>query len=170
MFGGQAGRLVWLPSHGGQGRDGRTCVKVGRSLGSPLHHWYSPLQEIFGPVLTVYPYPDEQFVQMAELADQTSPYGLTGAIYVQDPEAREKLCETFRDTAGNFYINDKSTGSIVGQQPFGGARLSGESWNKTGCLFAPKISRTATLLEGGKLALYIPEILSLKLVKKGISF
>ena len=85
------------------------------------------LQEIFGPVLTVYPYPDDQFVQTAELADKTSPYGLTGAIYVQDPEARKKLCETFRDTAGNFYINDKSTGSIVGQQPFGGARLSGES-------------------------------------------
>ena len=85
------------------------------------------LQEIFGPVLAVYPYPDDQFMQTAELADKTSPYGLTGAIYVQDPEARKKLCETFRDTAGNFYINDKSTGSIVGQQPFGGARLSGES-------------------------------------------
>lgn len=82
-------------------------------------------EEIFGPVLTVYPYPDDQYLQTAELASHTSPFGLTGAIYVQDGEAREKLCDMFRDATGNFYINDKSTGSIVGQQPFGGARLSG---------------------------------------------
>ena len=77
-------------------------------------------------MLTVYAYPDDQFQQTAELASTTSPFGLTGAIYVQDPVAREKLCDTFHDSAGNFYINDKSTGSIVGQQPFGGARLSGD--------------------------------------------
>ena len=64
---------------------------------------------------------------MVEVANKTSPFGLTGAIFVKDPDARAKLCDALRDVAGNFYINDKSTGSVVGQQPFGGARLSGES-------------------------------------------
>ena len=77
-------------------------------------------------MLTVYPYPDDQFVQTAELASRTSPFGLTGAIYVLEPGARKQLVEVMRDAAGNFYINDKCTGSVVGQQPFGGARLSGE--------------------------------------------
>ncbi|KAK7093686.1 delta-1-pyrroline-5-carboxylate dehydrogenase, mitochondrial-like [Littorina saxatilis] len=82
-------------------------------------------EEIFGPVLTVYVYPDDQFEQTAKLANETSPFALTGAIFVQEQTARMKLCETFHEAAGNFYINDKSTGSIVGQQPFGGARMSG---------------------------------------------
>lgn len=82
-------------------------------------------EEIFGPVLTVYPYPDEQFEQTVSLAAHTSPYGLTGAIYTRDKEVKAYLRDAFRDAAGNFYINDKCTGSVVGQQPFGGARLSG---------------------------------------------
>ncbi|KAL8601877.1 hypothetical protein ACOMHN_020612 [Nucella lapillus] len=102
-------------------------------------------EEIFGPVLTVYPYPDDQFLQTAELANQTSPFGLTAAIYVQDGEAREALCETFRDAAGNFYINDKSTGSVVGQQPFGGARLSGTNDKAGGPHYLTKfVSQHAT--------------------------
>ena len=82
-------------------------------------------EEIFGPVVTVYPYPDEQYKEIAEKVTQTSPYALTGAIYALDEKVKEELTDTFRDSAGNFYINDKSTGSVVGQQPFGGTRLSG---------------------------------------------
>ncbi|XP_005104427.1 delta-1-pyrroline-5-carboxylate dehydrogenase, mitochondrial [Aplysia californica] len=82
-------------------------------------------EEIFGPVLTVYAYPDNQVKETVELARTTSPFGLTGAIYVEDAAAKAELSEAFRFAAGNFYINDKSTGSVVGQQPFGGARLSG---------------------------------------------
>ena len=99
-----------------------------------LHCWslcliyVLPIQEIFGPVLAVYPYPDNDFRAAAKLANETSPYGLTAAIFVHDQSARNELCEVFRQAAGNFYINDKSTGSVVGQQPFGGARLSGEGF------------------------------------------
>ncbi|XP_048777187.2 delta-1-pyrroline-5-carboxylate dehydrogenase, mitochondrial-like isoform X2 [Ostrea edulis] len=82
-------------------------------------------EEIFGPVLTVYPYPDDEYLKYAEVASKTSPFALTGALFVKDPKAREELVDTFKDLAGNFYINDKSTGSVVGQQPFGGARMSG---------------------------------------------
>lgn len=82
-------------------------------------------EEIFGPIFAVYVYPDSKLKETIKLAQTTSPYALTGAIYVQDKAAKEELIEAFRYSAGNFYINDKSTGSIVGQQPFGGARLSG---------------------------------------------
>ncbi|XP_061162838.1 delta-1-pyrroline-5-carboxylate dehydrogenase, mitochondrial-like [Saccostrea echinata] len=82
-------------------------------------------EEIFGPVLTVFPYPDDEYLKYAQLATKTSPFALTGAIFVKDPKVREELVDTFQDVAGNFYINDKSTGSVVGQQPFGGDRLSG---------------------------------------------
>lgn len=82
-------------------------------------------EEIFGPVLSMYVYPDKEYKKYAALVNTTSPFGLTGAIYAQDKEALEELSDMFRDTVGNFYINDKSTGSVVGQQPFGGSRLSG---------------------------------------------
>lgn len=82
-------------------------------------------EEIFGPVLSVFPYPDDEYFKYAQMASQTSPFALTGAIFVKDSIAREELVDTFRESAGNFYINDKSTGSVVGQQPFGGDRLSG---------------------------------------------
>lgn len=82
-------------------------------------------EEIFGPVLTVFPYPDDEYFKYAQMASKTSPFALTGAIFVKDSIAREELVDTFRESAGNFYINDKSTGSVVGQQPFGGDRLSG---------------------------------------------
>ena len=82
-------------------------------------------EEIFGPVLTLYVYPDDQFEATLKLCDRTSPYALTGAIFARDAAAVTKAEETLRWSAGNFYINDKPTGAIVGRQPFGGARRSG---------------------------------------------
>jgi 1-pyrroline-5-carboxylate dehydrogenase len=81
--------------------------------------------ELFGPVLTVYVYPDESYEETLELVDQTGPYALTGAIFSKDRYALELAFEKLRNAAGNFYINDKPTGAVVGQQPFGGARASG---------------------------------------------
>ncbi|MFM2363368.1 MAG: L-glutamate gamma-semialdehyde dehydrogenase, partial [Bacteroidota bacterium] len=82
-------------------------------------------EEIFGPVLTIYVYPANEFEQTLALVDSTSPYALTGAIISQDRYAVELATDTLRHAAGNFYINDKPTGAVVGQQPFGGARASG---------------------------------------------
>src|SRR5690606_3677269 len=82
-------------------------------------------EEIFGPVLTVYVYHEDHFETALELVDQTSPYALTGAIFSQDRYAIELASQKLRNAAGNFYINDKPTGAVVGQQPFGGARASG---------------------------------------------
>lgn len=82
-------------------------------------------EELFGPVLTIYTYPAEQFEKALELVDSTSPYALTGAIIAEDRYAVELATEKLRNAAGNFYINDKPTGAVVGQQPFGGARASG---------------------------------------------
>ena len=82
-------------------------------------------EEIFGPVLTVHIYPAQHFQQTMELCDATSPYALTGAIFAQDRSAIVQATRTLRNAAGNFYINDKPTGAVVGQQPFGGSRASG---------------------------------------------
>ena len=82
-------------------------------------------EEIFGPVVTIYVYHSENFEQTLELADRTSPYALTGSIFSQDRYATELATKKLRHAAGNFYINDKPTGAVVGQQPFGGARGSG---------------------------------------------
>jgi 1-pyrroline-5-carboxylate dehydrogenase len=82
-------------------------------------------EEIFGPVMTIYVYKDEKFDETLTLCDETSPYGLTGAIFSNDKYAMIKACRVLRYSAGNFYINDKPTGAMVGQQPFGGARASG---------------------------------------------
>jgi 1-pyrroline-5-carboxylate dehydrogenase len=82
-------------------------------------------EEIFGPVLTIYVYHENHFEEALELVDQTSPYALTGAIFSQDRYAVELATQMLRNAAGNFYINDKPTGAVVGQQPFGGARASG---------------------------------------------
>lgn len=82
-------------------------------------------EEIFGPVLTIYIYHEDHFETALELVDQTSPYALTGAIFSQDRYAIELASQKLRNAAGNFYINDKPTGAVVGQQPFGGARASG---------------------------------------------
>jgi len=82
-------------------------------------------EEIFGPVLTIYIYPANSFDKALELVDSTSDYALTGAIIAQDRQAVELATNKLRNAAGNFYVNDKPTGAVVGQQPFGGARASG---------------------------------------------
>ncbi len=82
-------------------------------------------EEIFGPVLTVYAYPVEEWAETIRLVDSTSPYALTGAVFANDRGAVRDALAGLRDAAGNFYINDKPTGAVVGQQPFGGARASG---------------------------------------------
>jgi 1-pyrroline-5-carboxylate dehydrogenase len=82
-------------------------------------------EEIFGPVLTIYVYEPDQWIQTLEVLDNTSPYALTGAIFAQDRYAIEYMTKALVNSAGNFYINDKPTGAVVGQQPFGGARASG---------------------------------------------
>jgi 1-pyrroline-5-carboxylate dehydrogenase len=82
-------------------------------------------EEIFGPVLTVYAYPDAQWAQTLDIVDRTSPYALTGAVFARDRAAIRQASLALRNAAGNFYVNDKPTGAVVGQQPFGGARASG---------------------------------------------
>ncbi len=82
-------------------------------------------EEIFGPVITIYIYKEEEFEETLKLVDSTSPYALTGSIFSQDRYAAERASKVLVNSAGNFYINDKPTGAVVGQQPFGGARASG---------------------------------------------
>uniref|UniRef100_A0A6J0SVU2 Multifunctional fusion protein n=1 Tax=Pogona vitticeps TaxID=103695 RepID=A0A6J0SVU2_9SAUR len=82
-------------------------------------------EEIFGPILAVYVYPEKQYQEVLRLIDSTSPYGLTGAVFAQDHTVIAEARKLLRNAAGNFYINDKSTGSVVAQQPFGGSRASG---------------------------------------------
>ena len=85
----------------------------------------SMVEEIFGPVLTIYVYDDNKFEETLKLCDESSPYALTGAIFAKSEENIETAYNALRFTAGNFYINDKPTGAVVAQQPFGGARASG---------------------------------------------
>ena len=82
-------------------------------------------EEIFGPVLTVYVYPASKWQETLKLVDQTSPYALTGAVFARDRSAIIEADRALRHSAGNYYINDKPTGAVVGQQPFGGSRASG---------------------------------------------
>ena len=90
-------------------------------------------EEIFGPVVTVYVYPEQQWTETLKLVDETSPYALTGAVFAQDRSALRQANDALRFAAGNYYINDKPTGAVVGQQPFGGARGSGTN-DKAGSL------------------------------------
>ena len=82
-------------------------------------------EEIFGPVLTAYVYDDAKWAETLRLVDATSPYALTGAVFAHDRAAVAQAAAALRYAAGNFYVNDKPTGAVVGQQPFGGARASG---------------------------------------------
>jgi 1-pyrroline-5-carboxylate dehydrogenase len=96
-------------------------------------HFKTMEEEIFGPVVTLYP-TSESFEDVLRLCDQTSQYGLTGAVFARDRDAIDLATQVLTHAAGNFYINDKPTGSIVGQQPFGGARASGTN-DKAGSMF-----------------------------------
>ncbi|KAI8806456.1 Aldehyde/histidinol dehydrogenase [Cladochytrium replicatum] len=88
-------------------------------------HAPTMVEELFGPVLTIYVYPSQQYEETLELADKTSAYALTAGLFAKDREAQVIGMNKLRNAAGNFYINDKCTGAVVGQQPFGGARASG---------------------------------------------
>jgi 1-pyrroline-5-carboxylate dehydrogenase len=90
-------------------------------------------EEIFGPVLSLYVYPERQWAETLALVDRTTPYALTGAVFAQDRRAAAEAQAALRYAAGNFYVNDKPTGAVVGQQPFGGARASGTN-DKAGSL------------------------------------
>ena len=85
----------------------------------------SMVEEIFGPVISIYVYEDEKYIETLKICDSASPYALTGSIFAHDRYAVMIADQYLRNAAGNFYINDKPTGAVVGQQPFGGARASG---------------------------------------------
>ena len=93
----------------------------------------SMCEEIFGPILTVHVYDDARLEETLELCDTSSPYALTGAIFARDRAAVRQMSARLRHAAGNFYVNDKPTGAVVGQQPFGGSRASGTN-DKAGSL------------------------------------
>jgi 1-pyrroline-5-carboxylate dehydrogenase len=91
-------------------------------------------EELFGPVVTAYVYPEAKYRETLEMVDRGAPYGLTGAVFSQDRAALDQADEALRYAAGNFYVNDKPTGAVVGQQPFGGARASGTN-DKAGSMW-----------------------------------
>jgi 1-pyrroline-5-carboxylate dehydrogenase len=91
-------------------------------------------EELFGPIVTTYVYPEKKWDETLDLVDETAPYGLTGAVFSEDRAAIEEAHEKLRYAAGNFYVNDKPTGAVVGQQPFGGARASGTN-DKAGSMW-----------------------------------
>jgi len=91
-------------------------------------------EELFGPIVTAYVYPDNKWRDTLELVDRTAPYGLTGAVFANDRSAIEQAHDALEYAAGNFYVNDKPTGAVVGQQPFGGARASGTN-DKAGSMW-----------------------------------
>ena len=110
----------------GGGTNGETGYFVEPTLVETADPSYRLLrEEIFGPVVTAFVFPDERWHESLALVDQTSPYALTGAVFARDRAAIREAASALRNAAGNFYVNDKPTGAVVGQQPFGGARGSG---------------------------------------------
>ncbi|MDR1402559.1 MAG: L-glutamate gamma-semialdehyde dehydrogenase [Tannerellaceae bacterium] len=107
----------------------------------------SMTEEIFGPVITVYVYDDNKFEETIELCDRTSPYGLTGSIFSKDRYAIQTAMNKLRYSAGNFYINDKPTGAVIGQQPFGGSRASGTNDKAGGPLNLIRWTNARTIKE-----------------------
>jgi 1-pyrroline-5-carboxylate dehydrogenase len=99
---------------------------------NPKHEVFST--EYFGPILALHVYEDAEYDKVLGLVDQTAAYALTGAVIANDRAAIAKTMEALRYTAGNFYVNDKPTGAVVSQQPFGGARASGTN-DKAGSIF-----------------------------------
>ncbi|MGH8208587.1 MAG: aldehyde dehydrogenase family protein, partial [Steroidobacteraceae bacterium] len=90
--------------------------------------------ELFGPIVTVFLYPDDDFEEMTRTIDEGSHYALTGCVFARDRDAVAQASNKLRNAAGNFYVNDKPTGAVVGQQPFGGARASGTN-DKAGSIW-----------------------------------
>ncbi len=111
--------------HGGNCDDSKGYFVEPTVLVTTNPHYDTMSRELFGPIVTVYIYEDKNFEATLELVDQTSAYALTGAIFSKDRYAVETALQALENSAGNFYINDKPTGAVVGQQPFGGARASG---------------------------------------------
>jgi 1-pyrroline-5-carboxylate dehydrogenase len=106
--------------------DGREGYFVAPTIVQASHPDYRLMcEEIFGPVLTVYVYSDAEWSSLLQTVDRTSPYALTGCVFARDRSAIREAMTALRESAGNFYVNDKPTGAVVGQQPFGGARASG---------------------------------------------
>ena len=109
---------------------------------------YETLQTaLFGPVVTLYVHPDGEWRQCLELVDTTSPYALTGAVFATERRALAEAERALRDAAGNFYVNDKPTGAVVGQQPFGGARASGTNDKAGSMLNLPRWVSARTIKE-----------------------
>uniref|UniRef100_A0A2R5LKI9 Multifunctional fusion protein n=1 Tax=Ornithodoros turicata TaxID=34597 RepID=A0A2R5LKI9_9ACAR len=104
-------------------------------------------EEIFGPVFTVYVYPEKDVQGALKLARDTAPFGLTAAIFGRDENFLKSACEMLKMTGGNFYVNDKSTGAVVGQQPFGGARISGTNDKAGGPHYLLRFSSAQTIKE-----------------------
>jgi 1-pyrroline-5-carboxylate dehydrogenase len=119
---------------GGQGNDSVGYFVEPTLIETTHPHHRLMEEEIFGPVLTIYIYPEGEFEETLLLCDQTSPYGLTGSVFGTDRKAIDLALEKLRFAAGNFYINDKPTGAVVGRQPFGGGRASGTN-DKAGSVF-----------------------------------
>ncbi|MET0165101.1 MAG: L-glutamate gamma-semialdehyde dehydrogenase [Vicinamibacterales bacterium] len=111
--------------HGGGARDDAGYFIEPALVETADPHYRLMQEEVFGPVVCVYPYSDDKWDETLQLIDETSPYGLTGAVFSRDRSAIHQTMDVLRNAAGNFYINDKPTGAIVAQQPFGGARASG---------------------------------------------
>jgi 1-pyrroline-5-carboxylate dehydrogenase len=127
--------------------DSKTEIVVGGGVESDVGYFVEPTvietrdpnfrllrDELFGPIVTTYVYPEDQYEETLDLVDRTAPYGLTGAVFAEDREAVGTAEEALRYTAGNFYVNDKPTGAVVGQQPFGGSRASGTN-DKAGSMW-----------------------------------
>jgi 1-pyrroline-5-carboxylate dehydrogenase len=127
----QAPGVEVLFGGGADGREGHFIEPTLLRVDDPAYR--TMCDEIFGPVLTVYVYSDARWSDTLELIDRTSPYALTGAVFAQDRDAIAQVQTRLRYAAGNFYVNDKPTGAVVGQQPFGGARASGTN-DKAGSL------------------------------------
>ena len=114
-----------IAAGGNVGRQSRLLHSTDARSKQPILHSRRLREEIFGPVLTAYAYDDDRWEETLKLVDSTSPYALTGGVFAQDRRAVAEASSALRYAAGNFYINDKPTGAVVGQQPFGGARASG---------------------------------------------
>jgi 1-pyrroline-5-carboxylate dehydrogenase len=111
--------------HGGKGNKSRGWFVEPTIILTTNPKFVTMQEEIFGPVMTIYVYEDERYEETLHLVNETSPYGLTGAVFSTDRQGLVRACQVLRFAAGNFYYNDKPTGAMVGLQPFGGARASG---------------------------------------------